>query len=80
MIYTLIVGAISGWLAGVIFKGRGFGILMNVVIGVIGGLIGGWLFRIIGFWSYGFLAKIISSVVGAGILFWLSGYIRNREK
>ena len=39
----IIVGAIAGWLAGKVMKGRGFGLLGNVVIGVIGALVGGWL-------------------------------------
>jgi uncharacterized membrane protein YeaQ/YmgE (transglycosylase-associated protein family) len=39
----IIVGAIAGWLAGKVMKGRGFGLLGNIVIGVIGALVGGWL-------------------------------------
>jgi uncharacterized membrane protein YeaQ/YmgE (transglycosylase-associated protein family) len=39
----IIVGAISGWLAGKVMKGRGFGLFGNIVIGVIGALVGGWL-------------------------------------
>jgi uncharacterized membrane protein YeaQ/YmgE (transglycosylase-associated protein family) len=39
----IIVGAIAGWLAGLVMKGRGFGLFGNIAIGVVGGLVGGWL-------------------------------------
>ena len=80
MIYTIIVGAISGYLAGMLLRGKGFGFLLNILIGIIGGVIGGLIFRILGFWSYGIIAKIISSVLGAFILFWFIGYLNNRRK
>ncbi len=39
----IVVGAIAGWLSGQVMKGRGFGLLGDIVVGVVGGLIGGWL-------------------------------------
>ena len=42
-LYFLLIGAISGWLAGQIWKGSGFGLLGNIVVGIIGGFIGGWI-------------------------------------
>jgi len=44
LIIFLLIGAVAGWLAGVIMKGGGFGVVGNIVVGVIGSLIGGWLF------------------------------------
>ncbi|HHH52081.1 MAG TPA: GlsB/YeaQ/YmgE family stress response membrane protein [Bacteroidetes bacterium] len=78
MIYSIIIGGISGWLAGLIFKGKGFGILMNIVIGIVGGLIGGWTFGLLGIHAYGFLGRVIISVLGAGILFWLINFFNKR--
>ena len=42
----LLVGGIAGWLAGVIMKGKGQGLLMNIVVGIVGGAIGGWIFKL----------------------------------
>src|SRR4029453_1208927 len=48
-LYWIIVGLIAGWLAGVVMKGGGYGVLMDIVLGVIGGILGGWLFGALGF-------------------------------
>ncbi|MFH1480484.1 MAG: GlsB/YeaQ/YmgE family stress response membrane protein, partial [Pseudomonadota bacterium] len=48
LIMVIAIGAIAGWLAGVIIKGHGFGLLGNIIIGVIGAFFGGWLFSLLG--------------------------------
>ena len=48
LVIFLLIGAVAGWLAGVIMKGGGFGVIGNIVVGVIGSLIGGWLFGLLG--------------------------------
>ena len=58
LIIFLVIGAVAGWLAGVIMKGGGFGLVGDIIVGVIGSLIGGWLFGLLG----------IAAVVGAIIL------------
>ena len=64
-----IIGAIAGWLAGVIVKGFGFGLLGNIVVGIIGALIAGWLFPRVGLaMGGGMLAAIIHATIGAVIL------------
>jgi len=55
------IGLVAGWLAGMIWKGGGFGILWNIIIGVAGSFLGGWIFRLLGI-SYG---GIIGSIVAA---------------
>lgn len=67
-ILFLIIGALAGWLAGQIMKGRGFGVIRNIVVGVVGALIGGLLFRLLGFAAFGLLAQLIMATVGAVIL------------
>ena len=52
-ILFLIIGAIAGWLAGTIMKGRGFGLLGNMVVGIVGAFVGGFLFSAVGLASYG---------------------------
>lgn len=65
----LIVGAIAGWLAGVVVKGGGFGLLGDIVVGIVGGLIAGWLFGHLGIaLGGGILGQILAAAIGAIIL------------
>lgn len=65
----LIVGGIAGWLAGMIMKGSGQGLLMNIIIGIVGAVIGGWVFNALGVLSSsGLLGSIITATIGAIIL------------
>lgn len=66
----IIVGLLSGWLAGVITRAGGFGCVMDIIIGVIGAVIGGWLFSLIDVFPEGFFARVGTATVGA-VLFLL---------
>lgn len=72
----LAIGAIAGWLAGLIFKGGGFGLLWNIIIGIVGGIIGGWIFG--GFFGEGWIGGIITAVIGAIILLWIASMIKKK--
>ncbi len=76
LLILLIVGAIAGWLAGVLVKGYGFGLIGNIVIGVIGAFIGAWLLPQLGFGVGGLLGAIVSATIGAIILLLLIGLVR----
>jgi uncharacterized membrane protein YeaQ/YmgE (transglycosylase-associated protein family) len=77
MIYSIIVGLIAGWLAGQVMKGGGYGVLMDIVLGLLGGIIGGWLFGALGIWpGGGLVGSIIVSFVGAIILVGLTRMIK----
>jgi uncharacterized membrane protein YeaQ/YmgE (transglycosylase-associated protein family) len=60
-------GILAGWLTGLIMRGRGFGIIGDLVIGLIGGLLGGWLFGLLGLRASSWLGEILLAVAG-GIL------------
>jgi len=77
VIVFLIVGAIAGWLAGVIVKGFGFGLLGNIVVGIVGAFIAGWLFPQLG-WGVGggFFWAILHATIGAVILLVLLRIVR----
>ena len=69
IIVWLIVGAIAGWLAGLIVKGAGFGLLGNIIVGIVGAVVAGWLLPRLGILiGGGFIAEIINAVIGAVIL------------
>ena len=70
LLLWVIVGGAAGWLAGVITKGKGYGCLGNVVVGVVGAVVGGWLFQAIpGLHPLsGLIGSLITAVVGAVVL------------
>ena len=69
IIVWLIVGAIAGWLAGMVVKGGGFGLIGDIVVGIIGAVIAGWLLPYLGInIGSGIVAAIIDAFIGAVIL------------
>jgi uncharacterized membrane protein YeaQ/YmgE (transglycosylase-associated protein family) len=77
LIILLVIGAIAGWLAGMIVKGYGFGLVGNIVVGIAGAFIAGWLFPRIGFiLTGGILATIVNAVIGAVILLLAVGFLK----
>jgi uncharacterized membrane protein YeaQ/YmgE (transglycosylase-associated protein family) len=77
IIWWILVGLIAGWLAGKAMKGGGFGVLMDIVIGMIGAVIGGWLFGTLGvFPGGGLIGSILVAFIGAVILLALARLIK----
>ena len=73
----LIIGAVAGYLAGVIVKGYGFGLVGNIVVGIVGAFLAAWLFPRMGFFAGGdILAQIIAATIGAVVLLVLIGLVR----
>lgn len=70
-ISLLVVGLIAGWLAGKIMKGSGYGLVGDLVIGILGAFVGGWIFGILGLGAWGFLGSIIVALVGALALLYI---------
>ena len=65
----ILVGAVAGWLAGLVVRGFGFGLVGNVVIGILGAILGGWLLGMAGFSiGAGILGSIITAFIGAVVL------------
>lgn len=77
LVIWLIVGAVAGWLAGLIVKGVGFGLLGNIVVGIVGAIIAGWLLPQLGFgFGGGIIWSIIHATIGAVILLVIIGLIK----
>jgi uncharacterized membrane protein YeaQ/YmgE (transglycosylase-associated protein family) len=69
IIMWLIIGAIAGWLAGILVKGGGYGLIGDVVVGIVGAFIGGWLAGVLGLnIGGGLIASIITATIGAILL------------
>ncbi len=67
----LVVGLIAGWLAGKIMKGGGFGLIGNLIVGVIGAVIGGYVFSFLHISFGGFIGSVAAALVGAILLLYL---------
>jgi uncharacterized membrane protein YeaQ/YmgE (transglycosylase-associated protein family) len=71
IVWFLLIGLVAGWLASVITKREGKGIVSCLIIGVVGALLGGWLFRLLHLVAYGLLGELVIATVGAVILLFL---------
>ncbi len=74
--WFLIIGIIAGWLAGKLIRGHGFGMVGDLVVGILGALIGGFLFRLLGIVSFGFIGSLVTATVGAVVLLWLIRHVK----
>jgi uncharacterized membrane protein YeaQ/YmgE (transglycosylase-associated protein family) len=63
-----VIGAVAGWLAGIVVKGYGFGLVGNIVVGILGAVVGGWLFGLLDVASSGIVGAIVGATVGAVVL------------
>ncbi len=77
IIISLVIGAVCGWLAGIIMK-SGHGLLINIVLGIVGGVVGGYVFSLLGLAINGTLGTIISSVVGACLIIFVIRLIKKK--
>jgi uncharacterized membrane protein YeaQ/YmgE (transglycosylase-associated protein family) len=76
-VYFILIGLAAGWLAGLIMKG-GYGLIGNLIVGVVGAVLGGYLFGLIGITTAGLVGSLISATVGAIILIVLLRFISAR--
>jgi len=77
LIVFLAIGAVAGWLAGTLMKGGGFGLLMNIVVGIVGALIGGFVFGLLGISAGGIIGSIATATVGAILLLFIVGKVKS---
>ena len=69
IISWVVVGLIAGWLAGQVMKGGGYGVLVDIILGILGGIVGGWVFGLLGILpGRGFIGSLIVAFIGAVIL------------
>jgi uncharacterized membrane protein YeaQ/YmgE (transglycosylase-associated protein family) len=79
LIVFLLIGAVAGWLAGIIMKGFGFGLIGNMVVGIVGAFVAGLVLPMVGVSiGGGIVGSIIHATIGAVILLFLIGLVRKR--
>ncbi|MFZ9310330.1 MAG: GlsB/YeaQ/YmgE family stress response membrane protein [Arenimonas sp.] len=76
LIIFLAIGALAGWLAGVIMKGGGFGLIGDIIVGILGSFLGGWLLPKVGLNFGGEFGGFITAVIGAVILLFIVRLIK----
>jgi uncharacterized membrane protein YeaQ/YmgE (transglycosylase-associated protein family) len=77
ILIILAIGAVAGWLGSVIMTGQGFGLLANIVIGIVGSFIGSWLLGLVGIFDEGsLLGTILTATFGAVVLLFIVGIIK----
>jgi uncharacterized membrane protein YeaQ/YmgE (transglycosylase-associated protein family) len=73
----ILVGLVAGWLAGKVMKGGGYGVIVDIILGICGGFLGGWLFGMLGIWpAGGVFGSIIVAFIGAVILVGITRLIK----
>ncbi len=80
LLVFLLIGAIAGWLAGIILKGGGFGIIGNIIVGILGAFLGGWLFGVLGISIGGkWVGPLVTATIGAIVLLFIVGLFRKKS-
>lgn len=80
IVWFLLIGLVAGFLAGVLTKGSGFGILGNLIVGVLGALLGGLLFRLLGLSAENLIGSLITATVGAVVLLFLLSFVGMNQR
>jgi uncharacterized membrane protein YeaQ/YmgE (transglycosylase-associated protein family) len=76
ILWWIIVGLIAGWLAGRVMKGGGYGVLADIVLGILGGILGGWIFGKMAMGATSTIGSIIVAFIGAVILVGLTRLVK----
>ena len=71
-IWYIIIGIVAGFLAGKIMRGGGFGLVINLLLGILGGVLCGWVFALFGLAASGLIGSLITSTVGAILVLWIA--------
>lgn len=76
IVWRVLIGILAGWLAGKIMRGRGFGLLLDLALGIVGSFIGGAVFGLLGLSAYSLIGSLVVSTAGAVLLLYLIRHLR----
>jgi uncharacterized membrane protein YeaQ/YmgE (transglycosylase-associated protein family) len=79
LLWWIVIGLVAGWLAGTLSRGRGFGCLADIILGLIGAVIGGWIFSKLGIVFLGFFGSLAAATVGAIVLVAVARLFSSRD-
>ena len=78
-LWYLLLGLAAGWIANLIVKGAGSGMLKILIVGIVGSILGGWIFSLIGLAPVGTLGSLATAIIGAIIPLWIVSAINHRK-
>ena len=76
LVWQILIGILAGFLAGKIMRGRGFGILIDLLLGIVGSILGGFVFSLLGLYSSGIIGQLVVATAGAMMLLFLIRRLR----
>jgi len=76
LLWFLLIGILAGWLAGQVMKGGGYGLIGDLVLGIVGAFVGGWVLGLVGVTAGGFIGRVITATIGAVLLVFLVRLIK----
>ena len=77
LLTAIILGGIAGWLAGKVMKGDGYGIMIDIILGLAGGWVGGFVFGLLGIYAVSDIGYLVTAFVGAVLLVWISRRLKS---
>ena len=77
-LWFFFIGGVIGWVAGLITRGRGFGIIGDVVIGIVGAMLGGWMAAVLGLYTTSSIGAFLLALAGAVVLVGLTRFVVRR--
>lgn len=76
IVVQVFIGILAGWLAGKIMRGRGFGVLIDLFVGIIGSVLGGFVFGLLGLYAAGIIGRIVVATAGAVFLLYIVRHLK----
>lgn len=72
LFWQIVIGIVAGWLAGRIMRGRGYGMLVNLLLGIVGSILGGFVFGLLGLYAAGIIGRLVMATAGAVLLIFVA--------
>lgn len=79
-LWFLLIGTVAGWLAGVLTRGRGFGLIGDLLVGIVGAMVGGFVFTLLGLQWFGTIGALVTATTGAVLLLVLLRAVRASDR
>ena len=77
LVWEIVIGILAGFLAGKIMRGRGYGLLIDLLLGIVGSMLGGMVFGLLGLYSSGIVGQLVVATAGAMLLIFIVRKIRS---
>jgi uncharacterized membrane protein YeaQ/YmgE (transglycosylase-associated protein family) len=76
LIWSIVIGILAGFLAGKIMRGRGYGVLIDLFLGILGSVLGGFIFGLLGLYAGGLIGRLVVATAGAVFLIWIARQLK----